>query len=179
MSTGQIRAEGLADDGFDGFVRRAYPGVLALAMASAGSRQVAEELAQEAFIAAFRSWDMVAALDHPDAWVRRVVLNRSASRFRRLYAEARALAHVRSGRGNVAVADLPDDAPELWAHARALPRRQREVVLLTYLLDLSRADVAVGLGCSEETVKTHLTRARAALAVALGPREGRESNHGR
>jgi RNA polymerase sigma-70 factor (ECF subfamily) len=49
-----------------------------------------------------------------------------------------------------------------------LPRRQREVVVLHYFVDLSIDDIATQLDIASGTVKTSLHRARAALAVALG-----------
>ena len=50
---------------------------------------------------------------------------------------------------------------------RALPARQQEAVALHYLLDLTVADTAATMGIDEGTVKTHLSRARDALAHAL------------
>jgi RNA polymerase sigma factor (sigma-70 family) len=50
---------------------------------------------------------------------------------------------------------------------RALPRRQRECVVLRYFLDCSTAQTADALGVSDGTVKQHLHRALAALGVAL------------
>ena len=52
--------------------------------------------------------------------------------------------------------------------SRALPRRQRECVVLRYFLDCSTAETADALGVSDGTVKQHLHRALAALGVALG-----------
>ena len=49
-----------------------------------------------------------------------------------------------------------------------LPRQQRAVIALHYLEDRPVAEIAALLGCSEGTVKTHLSRGRAALATALG-----------
>ena len=54
-----------------------------IAYAVSGSRMAAEDLAQEAMLVAYRRWDEVASLERPGAWVRRVVLNRAASLFRR------------------------------------------------------------------------------------------------
>jgi RNA polymerase sigma-70 factor, ECF subfamily len=49
-----------------------------------------------------------------------------------------------------------------------LPRRQREVVVLHYFLDLAVDDIAAQLNVTSGTVKTSLHRARAALATVLG-----------
>jgi RNA polymerase sigma-70 factor (ECF subfamily) len=57
---------------------------------------------------------------------------------------------------------LPDEA--LWALVRDLPDQQRRAVALHYVGDLSVTDVAEVMECTEGTVKTHLSRARANLA---------------
>ena len=55
-------------------------------------------------------------------------------------------------------------ARELLAEAiRALPRRQREVVVLRYFLDLSEDQIAAWLGISAGSVKQHQSRATASL----------------
>ena len=51
----------------------------------------------------------------------------------------------------------------LWAALHALPRRQREIVVLRYIAGLTEPEVAQLLGISLGTVKTHVTRGRAAL----------------
>ena len=79
---------------FDDFYLTEYAGVVGLAYALSGSRWAAEDLAQEAFLAAHRSWDRIARYDQPGAWVRRVVANLAVSAFRRRVAEAKALARV-------------------------------------------------------------------------------------
>ena len=55
----------------------------------------------------------------------------------------------------------------LGAAVRALPRRQRECWLLRELQGLDVADTAVAMGCSEGSVKTHLSRAMHALRKEL------------
>ena len=58
----------------------------------------------------------------------------------------------------------------------ALPRRQREVAVLRYLLEMSTAEVAATLGISEGTVKSSLARARAHLAEALAVHDTEVTN---
>ena len=59
------------------------------------------------------------------------------------------------------------DRLELVRLLRELPRRQRDVVVLRYVADLSEADVAAALGCSVGSVKRHAHRGLAALRVAI------------
>ena len=68
---------------FEDFFRREYRSVLGLAVALSGDRSAAEDLTQEAFTAAERKWGRIGSLDRPEAWVRRVVANKSVSRWRR------------------------------------------------------------------------------------------------
>jgi RNA polymerase sigma-70 factor (ECF subfamily) len=161
-----------ATESFETFFRREFRAVLGLAVVLSGSVSVAEEITQEAFLATFRAWERVSVFENPEAWVRRIVANRSVSRFRRRVVEARALLRL-SPRG----VDLDGLAVEVsldvWQAVRQLPHRQAQVIALTYLLDLPRRGVAEVLDCSEETVKTHLDRARQTLAVLLADTERR------
>jgi RNA polymerase sigma-70 factor (ECF subfamily) len=68
---------------------------------------------------------------------------------------------------------LSAEAEELWTAVRNLPKRQCQVVALTYLDGLSTSEVGQVLGCSAPTVKTHLQRGRATLARRLGVEEER------
>ena len=53
------------------------------------------------------------------------------------------------------------------ARLATLPKRQREVVVLRYLADLSEAQTAAALGCAPGTVKTHAARGLEALRAVL------------
>jgi RNA polymerase sigma factor (sigma-70 family) len=108
----------------------------------------------------------VSQLADPAMWVRRVCANLATSSLRRRGVEARAVIRL-GARPRPAVA-LSEDDELFWAAVRCLPRRQAQVVALYYLYDLAVADVAVTLEMSEGSVKTHLSRARAALAQLLG-----------
>jgi RNA polymerase sigma-70 factor (ECF subfamily) len=151
---------------FEDLYRRDRRAVVALAYALSGSRSGAEELAQEAFLAAFKAWDRIGAYEDPGAWVRRVVVNRSVSGVRRRVAEVRALARLANR--PAPPAELATADAEFWRAVRALPHRQAQAVALHYVEDRSVADIAGILECAEGTVKSHLFRARHALATSLG-----------
>jgi RNA polymerase sigma factor (sigma-70 family) len=150
---------------FDGFYRRELPGLVALAAALAGPAS-ADDIAQEAMMTAYRRWDTVARLDLPAAWVRRVCANQALSTLRRRGAEARAV--LRLGARPQRVVDLAPEPDAFWAEVRRLPRRQAQAIALAYIYDLGVAEIATTLDIAEGTVKTHLFRGRAALAVRLG-----------
>lgn len=150
---------------FDAYYSRVYGRVLTVSLAVTGDRRSAEDLTQEAFLAALEQWDRVSGLDEPIAWVCRVVVNRSVSLVRRRIVEARSLARLR-GRRHLDL-ELPSSSVEFWEAVRRLPRRQREVVALFYVADLPVTEVADAIGCAEGTVKAHLHAARRSLATEL------------
>lgn len=152
-------------ESFDSFYKREFRSVVGLAYVLSGRSRAAEDLAQDAFLAAFRQWERIGSYDDPGAWVRRVVSNRAVSRIRRSAAEARAVIRL-SGRDH-AVPDADPDAIHLWTEVRRLPTRQAQVIALKYYDGQPVSDIARILGCSETTVKTHLERARSALARRL------------
>ena len=150
---------------FEHFFRDEYPRLVPMLHALTGDRQRAEDLAQEALAKAQRDWERVRSLDRPGAWVRRVALNASSNVRRRRGREIAALQRLASV---PAAGEVPAAAdPELWRLVRRLPEQQRWAVALHYVEDRPVAEVANVLGCSEGTVKTHLSRARATLARQL------------
>jgi RNA polymerase sigma-70 factor, ECF subfamily len=158
---------------FEHFYLQEYPRVVDLAYALSGGRMVAEDIAQEAFLRAYRDWDRVGSYAHQAAWVRRVAVNLATSGLRRKVVEARALARL-AGRREPALDPLPAENADFWRAVRALPQRQAQVVALYYLEDLSIQQTAAVLDCAEGTVRAHLARARSALARRLGLDAGEE-----
>jgi RNA polymerase sigma-70 factor, ECF subfamily len=151
---------------FEDFYVREYPGVLGLAFVLAGNRSTAEDITQEAFLAAYKEWEKVAGYDQPGAWVRRVTVNISTSAFRRRRSEAKAIARIVARRAPN-VPELSADDAEFWAAVRALPRRQSQVVALHCLEDRSVAEISDVLSMAPGTVKKHLHDGRRALARSL------------
>lgn len=156
-----------APEPFESFFRREFPKMVAVAYAISGSRWAAEELAQEACLRAFKSWDSVSRYERPGAWLRRVTINLANSLLRRRISEAKALERYVVD-GIEMIDPHPVEEAEFWAQVRALPRRQREAVVLHYVDDMSTAEIAEVLDISESSVRTHLQRGRETLVRKVG-----------
>lgn len=117
-----------------------------------------------------RAWERTTkgeTIDSLGAWVATVALNVSRSGVRRKMAERRA--RQRLGGSPTTTPDTShSDIVDIERAVARLPRRQREVVVLRYLLDLNTAETATTLRINEGTVKSELSRARTALAHRLG-----------
>lgn len=152
---------------FEAFYQREFRAVVGLAYALSGSRWAAEDLAQEAFIAAHEKWDRIGEYESPGAWVRRVVANMAVSLYRKRASEARAMTRM-AVRRQEPLPELDVEDAEFWAHVRALPRRQAQAIALHYLEDRPVTEVADILDCSPSTAKVHLHKGRRRLAERLG-----------
>jgi RNA polymerase sigma-70 factor, ECF subfamily len=162
---------------FEVFYEREYHSLVSLGYALIGSWPAAEDLAQEAFLAAHQAWQRISRYEQPGAWVRRVAANRAVSLRRHQLAEARGLLRLAGRRLLGADADADrtreaEEAADFWRAVRALPRRQAQAVALFYLEGWSSAEIAGVLGCSDATVRAHLHKGRRALARRLGAEPG-------
>jgi RNA polymerase sigma-70 factor (ECF subfamily) len=147
-------------------VERDYPRVVNAVALACGSRTAAEDAVQEALVSAWIRSERGERPASLPAWVTAVALNHTRSGWRRALAERRARRRVAERAGGSA--DPPsEDRLEITRALAALPRRQREVAVLRYVLDLSTAEVAAALGVGEGTVKSSLAKARQHLADAL------------
>jgi RNA polymerase sigma-70 factor (ECF subfamily) len=155
---------------FDAFYRREIRRLVGLAYALSGSRLAADDIAQEAMLAAYRKWDEVGRLDSPAGWVRRVVSNQSVSAVRRRVAEAKGLSRLAARRTVSELLEIPAESEWIWREVRRLPKRQIQVIALRYYDQLSLSEIAEVLDCSKETANTHLRRARQTLDRRLGNR---------
>ena len=154
-----------ASETFEGFYRREYRAVVAMAYALSGNRTVAEDIAQESFIVAHRKWAELREMDIPGAWVRRVAANKAVSFVRRRHAEARAVTRLGGFRQPTSELDVPDR--EFWAQVRRLPDQQAKAIALHYLEDRPVEEIAEILDCAPSTARVHLHRGRQALADRL------------
>lgn len=151
---------------FDDFVAARGSALLRTAHLLTADAAAAEDLLQDTLVRAWSRWSRVRRADAPEAYVRRMLVNASISRWR-------------SSRGRQAserlMADPPDiAAPEqvgrddaLWRALAGLPARQRAVLALTYFEDRAEAEVAELLGCTVGTVKSQRAKALRSLRGRL------------
>lgn len=157
-----------ADSRFESFTAAERSGLLALSLTRVSSWSEAEDLVQEVLESAWRDWNRISQLNDPAVWVRRMLINRSVSAFRRRGAERRAMARAVRTDDIVHFPEVTGDLVLLLAEVRRLPARQGQVVALRYVADLSLVEIAEVIECSPETARTHLRRARSTLAKRLG-----------
>jgi RNA polymerase sigma factor (sigma-70 family) len=140
---------------------------LRIVLVSVGDRQLAEDLVAEAFARAWVSWSKVREHPVPRAWVVRTALNVHVSWWRRreLTVDGRTALTLLENQPE-RPADLDVDEA-LAAAIRALPPRQREVVVLRVFLGLDTDATARLLGISPGTVGAHLHWALATLRTRV------------
>lgn len=137
------------DDELDRVYRLHRSRLTHLAAAITLDRSLAEEVVQDAFVGLQRRR---AHVDDLVGYLQRSVVNNSISVLRRR--------RVAAGLPlPVAAVVVNPEVDETWASVRALPPRERAVVVLRYWQDLSEADIAATLGWPAGTVKSTLHRA--------------------
>ncbi|MEV6970840.1 SigE family RNA polymerase sigma factor [Hamadaea sp. NPDC051192] len=151
----------MPDDEFRAFVEQRYTALLRTAYLLCGSPDRAEDLLQAALLAALPRWRR---MDHPEAYIRRIMVNQLANIWRRPIRE-------------ILTAVLPDrpvrdtaieERDAMWLALGRLPARTRAVLVLRYWEDLSEAETAQVLEMSLGTVKSHASRGLARLRDLLG-----------
>jgi len=145
-----------------------YARLVGLARLLLDERGLAEEVVQEAFARTYAALPRLRYADDPLPYVRRAVVNLARGGLRRRGVARRArLARAEDAPSAEDGVLVDEQRREVAAAVRALPRRQRECVVLRYLLDCSTAETADALGITDGAVKQHLHRALASLAVTL------------
>ncbi len=145
-----------------------YRGLVRLATLLSGSRDDAEEVVQDAYVKVHGALRRVREPERLEAYLRTAVVNLARSRQRRRVVAGRyeppPLPDVMSA--ETGALELVQRSTVLAA-LQALPRRQREAVVLRYYADLSEAQTAYAMGCSVGSVKSHTSRALDALRLLL------------
>ncbi|MEU6731324.1 SigE family RNA polymerase sigma factor [Nonomuraea wenchangensis] len=139
-----------------------------LAFLLLGDQETAEDVAQDAFAEVYRRWSRLADRGQLLPYLRTAVVNgcRMVLRRRAIIGRFRGHREVPFWSAEAA-ALLGETRREVFLAVRALPRRQREVLVLRFYLDLSEAEIAQVMGVSRGTVKSTASRALKVLAGKL------------
>lgn len=159
----------LTEEEIHHFIQASYPRVVVAVAFLTGSVAAAEDAVQEALVRAWVKSEKGEAIESLPAWVTTVAMNLSRKAWRRTLAERRAKERLPPAEGSSGIEI--EEAIDVRAAIARLPRRQRETAVLRYVLEMDTREAARVLGVDEGTVKTHLSRARTALALTLASQE--------
>jgi RNA polymerase sigma-70 factor, ECF subfamily len=148
---------------FDEFYATTFPVLRSQLFAYLGDHAEAQDVVQEAFCRAFSRWKRISGYQDPFAWVRRVAWNLASSRFRRRRTASRFL----RGQRETHSSEPSPDRIVLVAALAKIPAQLRRAVVLHYIGELTIAEIAEQEDVAEGTVKSWLSRGRAALGEQL------------
>lgn len=167
----------MAPDGrmsFTEFVLARGDGLHRTALLLTKDPHLAHDLVQEALLRAWRGWDRIT--EEPGGYVRTILVREFLTGRRRRWHGEHPTEHLPEQHGTTGTsgpvgpttAGGPDVETRLTLAdaVRALPPQQRAVVVLRYFHDLTEADTARTLGIAVGTVKSHHSRALAALRIS-------------
>ena len=124
-----------------------------------GDEHRAEDLVQEVLANAYVRWRRISAVDQPDLYVRRMLINANHSWRRRLMNREIAVDTVSDTATRTDTATESAERDAVWQLVRQLPAKQRMVIVLRYYEDYDDATIAELLHCSQGTVRTQAKRA--------------------
>jgi RNA polymerase sigma-70 factor, ECF subfamily len=155
------------EDEFREFVAARSAALLRSAYLLAGDWATAEDLLQTALTKTYLAWKRLGEIEAVEPYARRVLVNTATSWWRRRWHGERPTEFLPER----AVADATEeqlDRDLLWKHVKALPARQRAVLVLRFYEDMSEAQTAELLNISAGTVKSQTSRALGTLRQRLG-----------
>jgi RNA polymerase sigma-70 factor (sigma-E family) len=148
------------------YVTARLPALRRLGYLLCGDESVADDLVQQTITALYLHWRKASNATHLDAYVRQMLVRAFIDEKRRPWSRVRVTDEPPE---RVAPAEPSvEDRMVLRAALRKVPRRQRAVLVLRFLCDLSVPEVAGLLRCSEGTVKSQTSHGLATLRRLLG-----------
>lgn len=155
------------DEVFASLVAARSAALLRTAFLTTGHRQEAEDLLQTALAKTYLAWGRIESEQSVEAYVRRTMVTTHVSSWRRHRNRERAadsepeLFDPATAEGDLVERDW------MWQALAGLPPRQRTVLVLRYYEEMSEAEIALAMGCSTGSVKTHASRGLATLRARL------------
>jgi RNA polymerase sigma-70 factor (sigma-E family) len=158
---------------FEEFVGARLGALLRYATVVTWDPHLAEDVVQDVLVRAQGRWSRIAAVDAPERYVKRMIVNEFLSWRRRKAARLVPLSRDRLDRLSEPVPDptTPHDDREAMLRVIAvLPPKQRAVIALRFYEDLTVEQIADLLGSRPATVRTHLARALETLRASVPAR---------
>ena len=162
---------------FEELVRRWAGRILALCHAKVGRRDVAEDMAQEALLRAYRALATLVDPEKFPSWLYGIALRacldwlkakeRTTIPFSVLDRERNPDSYLGGRDHGEPTVDCEDERQHLLSEVEALPDEFREVVMLYYYEDTTYREMATLLKVSPATINARLTKARALLRERL------------
>lgn len=149
---------GAGADGFEEVFERLFTRAYHVAWRILGHSGEAEDVAAEALARTLDHWKKVRSMAAPQGWVVRVATNLAIDAFRRRRWVDDRVVDLAGPEATAVPGDDTDIRVDVHDLLRKLPQRQREVLTLRYLADLSEAETAAVLGIAQGTVKRHANR---------------------
>jgi RNA polymerase sigma-70 factor, ECF subfamily len=164
-------AAGRSQAAFEALIAGYRRRVFGLAFSILRDRAGAEDVAQEVFVKLWKTLDTFDGRAKLSTWIYAITRNAAISALRKRRAlaslsEPHVLAEAEAA--TASEDEIGSDDSTLWRAVASLPDAQRHVVTLYYQDERPVDEVAAMLGLPVNTVKTHLHRARARLAIELG-----------
>ncbi|MBD3010365.1 MULTISPECIES: SigE family RNA polymerase sigma factor [unclassified Streptomyces] len=162
------------EEEFDDFYALAYPRLVRQLYAMTGDLSEAQDVVQEAFIKAWDRWERFSGAASQEAWIRTTAWRLAVSRFRRVRRGLQLLQRHHEDR------HVEGPSPEhiaLMDALKTLPAKQRSVIVLYHLCDLSVEQISAEMGWPTGSVRTWLVRGRTSLAHYLSPLPDKEVDH--
>jgi RNA polymerase sigma-70 factor (sigma-E family) len=129
-----------------------------------GDWHLADDLTSTVLVKLLRHWKRAEAMEHRDAYVRRMLMSAWLDERRRPWRRESFTDRLPDRAARTVDSDQRLDVLSLLA---GLPPRRRAVLVLRYFCDLSVEETAQALGCSEGTVKSQAARALESLRAGL------------
>ena len=137
------------------FCTSVHPRLVGALSLYTNDREVAQEIAQDCLVRICRDWRKVRKMSNPEGWALRIAMNLANSLYRRKAAERRARQKIQ------ARPDLTGIGQQDWADGlalrsalRALPPRQRAVLIMRFYADLTFIEIARAMEIPESTAKS-------------------------
>lgn len=165
MASRSRKHQDLEED-FRDFVSARSAALLRTAYLLAGDWATAEDLLQTALTKTYLAWKRLGQIEAVEPYARRVLVNTATSWWRRRWHGERPTEFLPE-RAAPDRLDEQLDRDVLWRHVKALPARQRAVLVLRFYEDMSEAQTAALLNISAGTVKSQTSRALATLRQRL------------